>query len=106
MKEAKKSLRTKIVLTPSIDKSEIKANMSQLSNLKKRTLKDIEKLDENTNFLNLNTKQRIKIIRKEIRKIQEKYDNKCKTKLQSMKKTWQTQRNTTENSPSHPRDPE
>jgi len=92
MKEAKKSLRTKIVLTPSIDKSEIKANMSQLSNLKKRTLKDIEKLDENTNFLNLNTKQRIKIIRKEIRKIQEKYDKQiAKTKLQSMRKTWQIQ---------------
>ena len=92
MKEAKKSLRTKIVLSPSVEKSEIRASISQLSNLKKRTLKDVENLDDSTKFLNRATNQSIKIIRKEIRRIQEKYDKQiAKTKLQSMRKTWQTQ---------------
>jgi DNA repair exonuclease SbcCD ATPase subunit len=92
MKEAKKSLRTKIVLTPSVEKNEIRASISQLSNLKKRTLKDVENLDESTKFLNQTTNQSIKIIRKEIIRIQEKYDEQiAKTKLQSMRKTWQTQ---------------
>ena len=92
MKEAKKSLRTKIVLTPTHGKNEIRASISQLSHLKKKILKDVEDLDESTKFLNTTTSQRVKIIRQEIRKLQEKYDKQiAKTKLQSMRKTWQTQ---------------
>jgi hypothetical protein len=92
MKEAKKSLRAKIVLTPSVAKSEIRMSVRQLSNMKNRTLTDIKSLDESARLLNVTTKQRIKLIRNEIRKIQGKYDKQiADTKMKGLKKTWQIQ---------------
>jgi len=74
MKETQRPFTTKAVLTPTIDDYEIQASIEQLSNLRKRTNKDIENIDASMKLLNTTTLERIKAIREEIRKTQEKHD--------------------------------
>ena len=92
MNKFKKPFTTKAVLTHTIDDYEIQASIEQLSNLRKRTNKDIENLDASMKLLNKTTEERIKAIREEIRKTQEKHDKQIeKIKARVTRKTSQIQ---------------
>jgi len=74
MRENQKPFTTNAFLTPTIDDYEIQANIEQLSNLRRRANKDIQNLDSSMKLLNTTTIERIKAIREEIKKTQEKYN--------------------------------
>jgi hypothetical protein len=78
IKETKKQFTTRAVLTSTIDDYEIQASIEKLSNLRKRTKKDIKNIDASMKLLNAITRERIKAIREEIRKTQEKHDKQIK----------------------------
>jgi hypothetical protein len=92
VKKAKKHLTNKVVLTAIIEDLEIKDGIGQLSNLRKRTAKDIETIDTSIKLLNTITRRKIKTIRIEIRKTQNKHRKQIeKTKRKMKKKIWQIQ---------------
>jgi hypothetical protein len=92
MKKVKKHLTNKVVLTAIIEDLEIKDGIGQLSNIRKRTAKDIETIDTSIKLLNTITRRKIKTIRIEIRKTQKKHRKQIeKTKRKMKKKIGQIQ---------------
>lgn len=73
MQKAERQFTTKAVLTAIIEDREIQAGIEQLSNLRKRTDRDIENINKSMKLLNKTTVRRIKAIREEVRKTREKY---------------------------------
>jgi hypothetical protein len=74
--KTKRQFTTKVILTAAIKECEVRAGIAELSNLRRRTDKDIKKIDSSMKLLNTTTERRIKVIRREIRKSQEKYRKK------------------------------
>lgn len=92
MKEAEESLTANAVLTSTLQNHEIQASIEQLSNIRKKTVRDIEKLDESMKFLNITSAGRIRAIREEIKKIGKKYEMQIRnTKPRVTRKIWQIQ---------------
>ena len=93
MKKAKRQFTPKSVLATTIEDREIQAGIEQLSNLRTRTDKDIENIDQSMKLLNKTTVLRIKAIRGEMRKTQRRYDKQIeKIKPRVEKKIWQIYR--------------
>lgn len=92
MKQVRKPLTNSVVLTPTIENRETRANIKQLSNLQRRINKDIENMDASMKLLNATTARRIKAIREEIRETQEEYHTRIKkTENRSTKRIWKIQ---------------
>jgi hypothetical protein len=92
MKKAKRHLKNKAVLPSTIEALEIKEGIAQLSNLRKRTAKDIQTIENSMKLLDTITLQEIKKIRTEIRKTQNKhYKQLEKIKPKVKKKIWRIQ---------------
>jgi hypothetical protein len=93
MKKTKRHLTNKAVLTDTIEDLEIQDGIRQLSNLRKRTAKDVKTIDDSVKLLNTTTMRKIRKIRKEIRKTQNKHRKQIeKTKTRVKKKIVQIQR--------------
>ncbi len=73
MKRTRRRFTTKVTLTATIEECDIQAAVEELSNLRKKTRKDIESIDGSMKLLNTTTERRIKAIREEIRKSQKRY---------------------------------
>lgn len=91
-KRAKSQLKNKVVLPNTIENFEIRQGIGQLLNLRKRTAKDIQTIENSMKLLNTYTMQKIKRIRIEIRKTQNKHRKQIeKIKPKVKKKIWQIQ---------------
>jgi hypothetical protein len=94
MKKAKRHLRNKAVLPNTIEDIEIRESISQLINLRRRTAKDIQKLETSMRLLSTITLRRIKTIRTEIRRTQNNHHEQIeKIKPKVQKKIWRIQSN-------------
>jgi hypothetical protein len=92
MKKAKKHLKNKSVLPNTIEDIEIREGIDQLLNLRKRTAKDIQAIENSMQLLSTITLRRIKATRTEIRKIRNKYHRQIeKIKPKVKKETWRIQ---------------
>lgn len=90
--KAKKRLKKKIVLTSTIEDAEIREGIRKLSNLRKRTAKDIRSVEDSMKLLNMITARKIKRIRIEIKKTQNEHHKQMeKIKPKIKKKTLQIQ---------------
>jgi uncharacterized protein YukE len=72
-KKAKSYLKNKKVLPNKIGNAEIKEAVRQLLNLRKRTAKDIQMLENSMQFLSTITVRKIRMVRREIKKTQNRY---------------------------------
>jgi hypothetical protein len=92
MKKAKRHLKNKAVLPNTIETLEIREGIAQLSNLRKRTSKDIQTIENSMKLLNTTTLRKIKTIRTEIRRTQNKHHKQTeKIKPKVKKKIWRIQ---------------
>jgi hypothetical protein len=92
MKKAKRRLKSKAVLPNTIEDSEIREGVRQLLNLRRRTAKDIRKLENSMRLLSTTTLRRIKAIRTEIRRIQNNHHKQIeKIKPKIRKRIWRIQ---------------
>ncbi len=74
MKETEKPFTKHAFLTLTTDDYEIQVSVEELSNLRKRTSKDIQNIDASLKLLKTTTAANVKAIRKQIRRIQGTYD--------------------------------
>ena len=92
MKKAKRCLKNEAVLPNTIEDSEIREGIRQLLNLRRRTAKDIRKLENSMRLLSTITLRRIKAIRTEIRRTQHNYHKQIeKIKPKVRKRIWRIQ---------------
>ena len=92
MKKARRHLKNKTVLPNKIEDSEIREGVGQLLNLRKRTAKDIQTIENSMRLLSTTSVRRIKTVRIEIRKIQNKHHRKTeRMKPIIKKKIWRIQ---------------
>lgn len=74
MKEITKPLETRAILLTAAGQREIQTSIQQLSDLRRRTDKDIEALDTSIRLLNATTTEKVTTIRAIIKKAREEYD--------------------------------
>jgi len=92
MKKAKRHLKNKSVLSNTIGALEIKEGIAQLSNLRKRTNKDIQIIESSMKLLNTTSLREIKKIRNEIRATQNRHRKQVeRIKPKVKKKIWRIQ---------------
>jgi hypothetical protein len=78
MKETRKPLTTKAVLSPLINESEISASIKELSDLRAKIDEDVENLNASMKLLNKTTMEKVKAIRKEIKEARKKFAKRIK----------------------------
>jgi hypothetical protein len=92
MKKAKRHLRNRAVLPNTLEGSEIREGIDQLSDLRKRTADDIQTIENSMQLLSKTTGRKIKTIKTEIRKTRNKYRKQIeKIKPKVKKEIWQIQ---------------
>jgi len=92
MKKAKRHLKNKAVLPNTIEDIEIKEGIGQLLNLRKKTVNDIQTIENSMQLLSKTTKRKIKTIQTEIRKTRNKYHKQIeKIKPKVKKEIWRIQ---------------
>jgi hypothetical protein len=84
MKQGKKLFNNIVFLKPETKKHEIQTGIKQLSALRKKVNKDIDKIDASMKFLNASTARRVKATKEENKRIQETYSRQIKkTRIKS-----------------------
>jgi len=92
IKKAKKSFKNIVFLKPTMNTHEIHSGIKQLSELKMKIEKDIQKIDSSMKLLGTATARRIKAIKEEIKRIREKHKKQIKkTQLKLTKRLQQIQ---------------
>ena len=91
-KKTKRHLKNKTVLANKIEDNEIRKSIGQLLNLRKRTAEDIQTIENSMRLLSKITVRKIKRVRTEINKIQNKHRKQIeRIKPRVKKKIWRIQ---------------
>jgi len=74
VEEAEKPLSRKAVLSRMINKPEIAASVAELAELRTKIDEDVKNLETSMKLLRVTTRERVKAVRKEIRKVRKNFD--------------------------------